>query len=271
MIELLKAVIYGIVQGLTEFLPVSSSAHLIITSKIFAEAKMSVGFEVALHVGTAIAVVVFFFKDWVRLISAGIKNPKSSDGKMFWYIAAASIPTGALCLLLDKLMPKDTSLYIIAAALIVLGIVLYYADKVCPKKTDEQHIGFKNSILIGVSQVIAAVIPGTSRSGITITAGRLLGIKREAVARFTFLLSTPVIVAAGLYKFKDITQSDTGVLPIIIAVAVSAAVGMLCIKFMLTYIRKKGFGIFAIYRIALGLLIIVLTMAGVFPQVVTLS
>lgn len=256
MNEILQALILGIVQGLTELLPISSSAHLNLIPWIFYW-DIPESFDVALHFGTLLAIVMFFFKDWLKLIEGGykqvIKKEKSFEGKMFWYLVAATIPGGAIGFLLDHFIGDSLGKMplLIAIALIVMGIVLYLVDKNAPTKTDYEHMSFKQTFLIGFSQALA-FIPGVSRSGVTMTTGRLMGVDRESTAKYSFLLSTPIVFGATLYKFKDFVLN----IPFFVGVLASFIVGIIVIKFLLEYLKKGNFKIFAIYRVILGLGII---------------
>ncbi|MBR1540318.1 MAG: undecaprenyl-diphosphate phosphatase [Clostridia bacterium] len=266
-----QSFILGLIQALTEFLPVSSSAHLNIFPWIFGW-DMPESFDVALHLGTLLAICVYFAKDWIRLISSGLKlafhhrsrskhsEDTSRDGKIFWYLVVATIPAGILSLVLDKIAEKiigDNVLLemgLIAGALIVLGIVLYVVDKKSESQVKYEEITLKQSILIGISQAIAAAFPGTSRSGITMTVARGLKIDRESSAKFSFLLATPITLAAVLVDIKDFvfnTQFFVGVLT-------SFILGLVIIKFFLSYLRKGSFKGFAIYRVLLGIVITIL-------------
>lgn len=255
--NIIQAVIYGIVQGIGEFLPISSTAHLKLLPWLLGWQDPGVVFDVALHLGTAAAVIIFFLKDWVNLIKAGFSQPKSTEGKLFWFIAAATIPGGLAGVLLDKYMEAFRNPALIGAMLIIMGIVLYAADKLGKNETDIREIGLKRSLLVGISQMFA-IIPGVSRSGITMASGRALGLTREAIARFTFLLSAPIILADGLYHAKELVNVSIDKAPFAAAVITSAVVGALSIKFLLNYLKSKGFGIFAIYRFVLGAAVIVI-------------
>ena len=256
MNEDLQALVLGIVQGLTELLPISSSAHLNLIPWIF-NWNIPESFDVALHFGTLLAIVIFFFKDWIELIKGGykqvIKKEKTFEGKMFWYLVAATIPGGAIGFLLDHFVGDSLGKMplLIATALIVMGIVLYLVDKKAPAKTDYEHMSFKQTFLIGFSQALA-FIPGVSRSGVTMTTGRIMGVDRESTAKYSFLLSTPIVFGATLYKFKDFVFN----MPFFIGVLASFLVGIIVIKFLLEYLKKGSFKIFAIYRVILGLAII---------------
>ena len=270
MNEIFQALILGIVQGLTELLPISSSAHLNLFPWIFGWNEISPSFDVALHIGTLFAIVLFFFKDWVNLIKGGynqvVKKKKSTDGKIFWYIVISTIPTGILCLILDKLSEKlieklvttfsveekMIEMIMIAIALIVMGIILYIVDKKAKSEVEYKDITLKQSLWIAMSQAIAAAFPGVSRSGITMTVGRGMGLKRESVAKYSFLLSTPVVAAAALVDLKDFVFSPA----FFMGIFASFIVGVLVIKFLLNYLQKGSFKVFAIYRVILGLFVI---------------
>lgn len=255
--DILHAIVYGIIQGLGEFLPISSTAHITLAPLIFGWEDPGLAFDVALHMGTLAAVVIFFWKDWIRLIRAGLTDIKSSDGKLFWFIMLACIPGGVFGLLFEEHIESTfRNPLLIGVMLVIMGVVLYIADKYCASDIDLKEIGLKKSFLIGVSQALA-MFPGVSRSGITMAAGRALSIKREDAARFTFLLSTPFIFLSGIYKARDIFSIKADMAPIIVAVATSAIVGALSIKFLLGYLKRRGFGIFAVYRLIAGAAVIV--------------
>lgn len=256
--EIYQALILGIVQGVTELLPISSSAHLTIIPWIF-NWNIPEYFDVALHFGTLLAIVLYFYKDWIELIKGGykyaVKKEKTVQGRMFWYIVLATIPGGIIGFLLDHFL-EDTlnKPIIIALALIVMGIILYIVDKKSPSKVKYEEMSLKQTFLIGLSQALA-FIPGVSRSGITITTARAMGVKREAAAKYTFLLSTPIVFAATIFKFKDFVFN----FPFIIGVLGSFIVGVFVIKFLLKYIQKGSFKVFAVYRVIFGLFIITVT------------
>ena len=258
----LQALILGIVQGLTELLPISSSGHLDILPWLFnwtANPEFNAafeGFDVALHFGTFLAIAIFFFKDWIQLFIGGynqvVKKKKSTEGRMFWYLVIATIPGGIIGLILDTFAGDVLKQpVIIAIALIVMGIILYFADKKCKATTDYEHMSFKQTFLIGLSQCLA-FIPGTSRSGITMTTGRLMGVDRESSARYSFMLSTPIVFAATIFKIKDFVFSPA----FFIGVFASFLVGIIVIKWLLNYLKKGSFKGFAIYRVIFGLIIL---------------
>ena len=262
--EIYQAIILGIAQGLTELLPISSSAHLKLIPWIFNWESMPESFDIALHLGTLLAITIFFFKDWLGLIKGGyeqvVKKKKSIEGKIFWYIVAVTIPTGIVSLLLDKFSEKicekfGIEMLLIGIALIVLGIVLYIVDKKSSSDVKYEEMTFKQSFLIGLSQAIAAAFPGTSRSGITMTVARALKVDRESAAKYSFLLSTPIILAAVLVSIADFELS----IAFFAGLISSFVVGMVVIKFLLDYLKKGSFKVFAIYRVVLGLIVIAMT------------
>jgi undecaprenyl-diphosphatase len=255
--NIIQALVYGIVQGIGEFLPVSSTAHLKLIPWLLGWAQPDTAFDVALHLGTASAVILFFIKDWLKLIRFGFTQPKSTDGKLFWLIVIATIPGGLAGVLFDKYMDVFSNQALIGFMLIIMGVLLYLADKYGRSDSDIKEIGFKRSILVGISQMFA-IIPGVSRSGITMTTGRALGLTRDGIARFTFLMSAPIILLDGLYHAKSIIHEHIDKASFIVAVLTAAIVGALSIKFLLGYIKKKGFGIFVAYRFMFGAFIIIL-------------
>ena len=259
-----QSIILGIVQGLTEFLPISSSAHLNLFPWVFGWQEMPESFDVALHIGTLLALIVFFYKDWKNLIIGAynqtIKRKPSTEGKIFWYIVLATIPAGILSLILDKISDLifegnlNLEMLIIAITLIVMGIVLYIVDKRAKTNTSYENITFKQSLLIGISQALAAAFPGVSRSGITMTVGRATGVDRESAAKFSFLLAMPITLAAVIFDLGSFTFD----LSFFIGIITSFAVGIVVIKFLLDYLKKGSFKGFAIYRVIIGLIVICL-------------
>ena len=255
--SIIQAVVYGIVQGIGEFLPISSTAHLVLVPWIFGWQDPGVGFDVALHLGTATAVILFFFHDWLALVSAGLKEPKSHNGKLFWLLVLATIPGALAGVVLDKYMEAFRNAALIGVMLIIMGGILYAADKFGRRVVDLNDIGVKRTLLIGIAQIFA-VIPGVSRSGITMTAGRLMGMTRESIAKFTFLMSAPIILGDALYHAKNLIHTHIEKAPFFTAMITAAIVGALSIKFLLNYLKTKGFGIFAVYRFIFGALVIVI-------------
>jgi undecaprenyl-diphosphatase len=254
---LFQAIVLGIVQGLTEFLPVSSTAHIILVPWLFHWPDPGLTFDVAVHIGTLFAVLVYFWKDWLALIRDGLtRGFGTQEGKMFWFIILASIP-GAIAgfLFEEQIQTVFRSPLIMAAMLMVMGVILYSADRLGKKRQAAQEITFGQSLLIGLSQALA-IIPGVSRSGITMTAGLFTGMTREGAARFSFLLSTPMIAGAGVFGLRHYHGAELNVF--LVGVITSAVVGFLVIGFLLQWLRKSSFVPFVWYRFFIGAAIITL-------------
>ena len=258
----LQSIILGMVQGLTEFLPISSSAHLNLFPWVFGWQQMPDSFDVALHIGTLLAIIIYFFNDWKNLIIGGynqtVKRKSSLEGKMFWYIVLATIPAGILSLILDKISDKilgdnlNVQMLAIAINLIIMGIILYFVDEKSKSKTNYEKITFKQSLWIACSQALAAAFPGVSRSGITMTVARGLGIDRESAAKFSFMLAMPITLAAVIFDLKHFVFN----LSFFVGVLTSFVVGFLVIRFLMDYLKKGSFKAFAIYRVIIGLIVI---------------
>ncbi len=264
MITIIQSIILGIVQGLTEFLPVSSSAHLHIFPWVLNWSEMPESFDISLHFGTLMAVVLFFFKDWINLFKGGwkklVKKEDSIDGKIFWYLVIATIPSALLFLILDKIFGDFLkNELVIALTLIVMGVLLYIVDKRAKSTYNLEKMTLKQAIIIGMSQALA-FIPGMSRSGSTMTIGRVMEVDRATTAKFSFLLSVPIIFAATIYKLKDFVFN----IPFIIGVVVSFVVALVVIKFFMSYIKKGSYKIFAVYRVILGLAILSIYIIKIF-------
>lgn len=254
-----QSIILGIVQGLTELLPISSSAHLFLIPWML-KWNIPDSFDVALHFGTLLAIGLFFFKDWIELIKGGynslVHKKKSRNGTMFWYIVLATIPGGIIGFLLDHFSDQYKESFsenpvVIACALIFMGILLYVVDKKSKSETNYEKLTLKQTFLIGISQALA-FIPGVSRSGITMTTGRAMGVDRESTAKFSFMLSAPIVLAATLLKFKEFEFT----IEFLLGVLVSFIVGVVVIKFLLEFLKKGSFKLFAIYRVIAGLFVL---------------
>ena len=261
---ILQAVILGLAQGLGEFLPISSSAHLVLIPWLLRWTDPGLTFDVALHAGTLVAVVLYFWKDWWQLILKGFTDVRSVKGRLFWYLVVATVPGAIVGFLLEK---KAETLFrspvLIAIMLIFMGIFLYWADRRSSKKIEINNITFGTSLFIGISQALA-IIPGVSRSGITITTGLLMGLNREGAARFSFLLSTPIIFGAAMVKLPGLISDPSAItLDFTIGMAVSCITGIASIGFLLRYVQTKDFLPFAWYRFVLGALVIIITMVRV--------
>lgn len=259
---MLKTIILGIIQGIGEFLPISSSAHLILVPYLFGWEKSSMAFDIALHFGTLAAVLVIYFKDWWNLFIGAVnkitKKKDSFDNRMFWYLVAATIPGALIGFLLDDIVENifRESIVLISSALAIMGVLIYLGDKWADKhyklETDFKDISFKQAIVIGLSQALA-IIPGFSRSGTTILTARLMGLSKTAATKFTFLLSVPIIAGATILEVGNLELS----IETFMGVFIAFVVGIVSIKFLLNYIKKNDFSIFAIYRVIFAIIILV--------------
>lgn len=271
---ILQATILGIVQGFTEFLPISSSAHLLFIPKIFGWNDIPDSFEVALHFGTLLAILLVFYKDWIEMIksvylnfkykyikSGKLNNEERNNikrkNKLFWYLVLSTIIVAGISFLVDdsrEVLKKSSGIvYVMAFSLIFMGIILYFVDKNRPNKIKMDNMNFKTALTIGVSQIIA-LIPGMSRSGTTITTARIMGVNKKDAARYSFLLATPIIFAATILKMKEFTFT----LPFICGVISSFLVGFLVLKFFMKYLETKDYKVFAIYRVIIGIILILM-------------
>ncbi len=258
----LHSIVLGALQGLAEFLPISSSAHLLVVPYIFGWERHSDVFDVALHLGTLVALLVFFWHDFVRLIKAGLtKGLATADGKQFWLIILASIPAGLIGYLFEGVIDDvlHSAYVVIALALALMGLLLWYVDSRAAKRRSETSLTPLEAFAIGCSQVLA-LLPGVSRSGATMTTGLLLGLTREGAARFSFLLSAPIIAGAGLVKLRHLHAGDVDG-PFLVGVLVAAVVGYFSIRFLLNFLQKGSFKVFAWYRIALAVIILITVFA----------
>ncbi len=259
--DLLHLIILGLVQGLTEFLPVSSSAHLILVPVVLGEQDQGLAFDVAAHVGSLIAVLFYFRRD-LRLISgAWIRSGfrfDDPDGRMVWFLLAATLPVAAIGFLsgdaVDAMLREPL---VIAAATIVFGVILLWADRAGRRLRGQESIGWRDAAVVGLAQVLA-LVPGTSRAGITMTAGLFLGLTREAAARFSFLLAIPVIVLAGGYESWKLAASEAPVdwTAVVIVTAVSAVAAGLTIHYFLRFLQFTGMLPYVIYRLILGAVLV---------------
>ncbi len=260
---IVEAIILGIVQGLTEFLPISSTAHLRIAPTLFGWPDPGAAFTAVIQLGTLAAVLIYFWKDLVRIFTAWIgsfRGEKSYDSRLGWAIFYGTIPIVVLGLLGKKYIEGSLrSLTVIGVTLIALGILLYVAERVGTRKRSADSLSQRDGLIVGLWQAVA-LIPGASRSGSTITGGLFLGLEREAAARFSFLLSVPSILAAGIYgaykERDDILGSN--LTPTIVATVVSFVVGYAAIAFLMAYLQKKSTMVFIVYRVALGIVILTL-------------
>ena len=272
---ILQAIILGLVQGITEFAPISSSGHLILVPWMFGwhivdDPALNKTFDVALHIGTFVGAVIYFRRDlWVYIkaffASLGARAIRTPDERLAWALVIGTIPGVIAGVALESVIEdKLGQPWLIAVMLAVFGVVLYVVDRVARQDRDLDSVGMRTGLFVGIAQALA-LQPGVSRSGVTITASRLIGLNREAAARFSFLLALPIIAGAGGAKGLDLMQNGfQGYGPQFLAGFLAAAVsGFLVIWFLLRYLRTHDFLIFMIYRLAVAALVFLLIATGV--------
>ena len=280
MDTVLQAALVGLLQGLTEFIPISSSAHLELAPWIagWGSDRLigSLAFDVFLHLGTLVALLVYFFRDWLRYLGAWVGSVRERhigddpDRRIAWLLIAASIPAGIIGFALEGAIEEafhgdsDAARLAIAGFLVVGAAALYLADRLGSRSREMDEITTPTALTIGVSQALA-LLPGISRSGATITAGLALGLTREAAARFSFLLATPITLGAGLYgsrRLFDQPLSGTEWLAIGVGFAVAAISGLVAIGFLLSWLRRRSVAVFSLYRLAFAAVIVLLVAIG---------
>jgi undecaprenyl-diphosphatase len=276
-IELWKAIVLGAVQGVAELLPISSSAHLVLVPWLFGWPDPGLTFDVALHLGTLAAVLLYFWRDLWGMFTAllrGIATRRplaEQDSRLALYVIVASIPGAVFGALLDSRIEErfhaenasSGALLVIAAALIVMGLLLAVAERVALHRRTLGDLGWRDAIVVGAAQAFA-LLPGVSRSGTTITTGLFLGMRRETAARFSFLLSAPITGGAALKKIYGLIK-DGGLaaderLPFLIGIVTAGLVGYACIAWLLRYLQRATTIVFTIYRVLLGVLVIALVL-----------
>jgi undecaprenyl-diphosphatase len=270
----LQALIMGIVQGLTEFLPISSSGHLIIVPFLtgWDDAFItSLAFSVMLHIGTLFALVAYFRADWMRLVPAGLATLRDRsfrddpDRRLAWLLAASTIPAALAGVLLGDVIENEfRRVGLVALMLVVGGAVLWLADRRRRRDRGVSDLSFPIAIGIGAAQALA-LVPGISRSGISIAAGRLAGLDREAAARFSFLMATPITAGAGVFEARRLLAGESGVdvsfAPLIVGMVAAAISGLVAIHFLLRYVRTRSLDVFVWYRVALAAVVVVVWLA----------
>ncbi len=268
MLPLYQVIVLAIVQGLTEFLPISSTAHLYLTSWLLGWQTESLTFDIALHIGTLLAVLAYFLRDWIQILAQGLGMGYGRDAElklnraMLWLLVIGTIPVGVAGLLFNKQAESEwRNPFVIGGMLVAVGVLMWFAEKAAKHERDLATLAAADAGTIGLAQALA-VVPGTSRSGITITAGLFRNLDREAAARFSFLLSTPAIAAAAAKALHDLHKQG-GIPPemrmaFIVGVAISAVVGFLVIAVFLRYLRRNTLMPFVYYRIIFGIIVLAL-------------
>jgi undecaprenyl-diphosphatase len=266
---LLQVIVLGIIQGLTEFLPVSSSAHLAVIPRLLGWPDQGQAFDIALHAGTLAAILLYFYRDWLQILGSvfGVRvggDPAiEQNRKLFWWLVIGTLPVGLVGFLFGKQAEAARSnLYLVGTMLIVIGGFMWWCEHVGRKKKDLATLSGTDATLIGVSQALS-VIPGTSRSGITISTGLLRDLDRPTAARFSFLLSTPAIAAAAAQDALKLFHHGPGLSPdmrtaFLLGILVSAVTGCLVIKFFLEFLRQRSLAFFVWYRVIFGIIVIAL-------------
>ncbi len=263
---MVRAIILGIIQGLTEFLPISSTAHLILVPWFFGWNDPGLAFDIFLHLGTLTGIIAFFWRDFLNMFNGmiarkrgGIDSLNNMEGRIGWYIIIGTIPAGLAGLVFkDKIETTVRDPEVIAVTLILFALLLWWSESKGKKRRRLTHMSISDAVIIGCAQALA-IIPGVSRSGITITAGLFRNIERETAARFAFLLSTPIILAGGLLSFLDVIKigfPQDMLWPFFGGFIASAISGYVAIKFLLIFLSRRKVSIFVYYRILLGVFIL---------------
>jgi undecaprenyl-diphosphatase len=259
--SLFQALVLGVLQGLAEFLPISSSAHLALAPWLLGWEPPGLAFDVALHVGTLVAVLAYFRAEWRRLIVAGweivrTRRVETESQRRVVFLVVATIPAGIAGVLLDEYAETTfRAPEVIAVAMMALGVVLWLVDRYAREGRSLSRMRGRDALFIGLAQVLA-LIPGVSRSGATITAGLASRFDRESAAVFSFLMSMPVIAAAAVLKVPEALREHGLSAPMVVGVLASAVSGWLAIGLLLRYVTRRSYGVFALYRIAVGLLVL---------------
>lgn len=256
-----RAIVLGILQGLGEFLPISSSGHLIVVPWLMGWPDSGLAFDVALHLGTLAAVAFAFWRDWVRLIGAGLRGIAAGkpladpDARLLLYLALASVPGALAGLLLDDWAETAfRSPGLVALMMALMGVVLWAADRRAGRERSGEIVSLRDALLIGLAQSLA-IVPGTSRSGATISMALFLGHRREAAARFSFLLALPITLGAALVKVPDLVRGGADLVPVVAGTVAAAVSGFLAIRVLLAYVRTRTYVPFVSYRFAFALVV----------------
>jgi len=268
-VDLFQSIILGIVQGLTEFLPISSSAHLRIVPAILGWEDPGAAFTAVCQLGTEAAVLIYFRHELWAIITKWLRGPRrfeDPDVRLGWYLIVATIPIGILGFIFrDSIETGARNLWLIGTMLIVFALVLGYADRVGRHQRNIEQLSPRDGVLIGLAQSFS-LIPGVSRSGATMSAGLLLSLERQAAARFSFLLAIPAVVASGLFELKDVVTGDkhvnTSTFNVGVATVVAFFVGYAAIAWLLRYLVSHSVNIFVVYRVVLGSTVLVLVATG---------
>lgn len=262
--DFIQSVILGAIQGITEFFPISSTAHLVLMPWFFSWNDEGLAFNVALHMGSLIAIIYYFRQDWIRIISeflrclSRLSFSDSTDGRMGLYLIIATIPGGLAGVFFESLASGilRNPLYV-AFSLSFFGVLLYASDKYSKKSKSVEEMNLLDCVIIGISQAFA-IVPGVSRSGVTITGAMFRGYKRDQAAKFSFMLAAPLIAGAGVFESRHLEMSSVMSIPFAAGIIASAVFAFLAIKYLLRFVRHRSYNIFVIYRLVLAMVIVFL-------------
>lgn len=275
MNNIIQAIVYGVIQGLTEFIPISSTAHIRVVPALLKWGDPGAAYTAVIQIGTLLSTLIYFRQDIFYMVTGfinSIKTKKFFDdpySRMFILVIIGTLPISIFGVLFKRFIEGDArGLYVISTSLILLAIILFIAERISSRKKEFTDITVKDGIIIGLAQALA-LIPGSSRSGVTITAGLFRGLKRDVTARFSFLLSIPAVALSGLYELYSERQAllNENTLSLIIATIVSGIVGYISIAFLLNFLKTRSNMIFIIYRIILGVVILILLFTGVLHNI----
>jgi undecaprenyl-diphosphatase len=270
--SIFEVILLGIVQGLTEFLPVSSTAHLVVIPKLFGWPDPGLAYDIALHVGTLAAVLIYFFRDWIHILVNGLGMGSATSGgdpelrrnrMLLWLLIVGTIPAGIAGLALQKAADSTLrTLPVIGISAIVIGLFMWWADRTGREQKTLGHVSWADSLSIGFAQILA-IVPGVSRSGITISTGLLRNLDRTTAARFSFLLSTPIILGAAAKDAWDLMKHKEAIPPdmqiaFLLGIVVSGVTGCVTIGLFLRYMRTRSLAFFVGYRIIFGIMVLAL-------------
>ncbi|MEB3205200.1 MAG: undecaprenyl-diphosphate phosphatase [Candidatus Sericytochromatia bacterium] len=272
-VEILQAIILGVVQGLTEFLPVSSTAHLVLFPIFLGWKANGLAFDVALHIGTLVAVFGYFRNDLLAILKGGLRSLRKPDlagdpdQRMAWFLVVSCLPAVIAGLFFeDKVATVLRHPLVIGVAMLAFSIVLLVAERVGVRTKDLRSMGWREALMVGFAQALA-IIPGASRSGVTMTAGLFGGLRREAAARFSFLLGSPIILGAAILESRHLLEDPNLSWSVVGAgILASGVSGYMCIRFLLRYLRENSTMVFIVYRLVVGAILVALALTGRLPE-----
>jgi undecaprenyl-diphosphatase len=264
-LTILQSVVLGIIQGLTEFLPVSSTAHLRVAPAVLGWPDAGAAFTAVIQLGTLLAVILFFVRDLLGMVTAlfDANRRRGPEGRLLLYLVLGTVPIGIAGVLFKHAVEGPLrTLTVIATSLIVVGLIMALVERLARHERGMESLGLRDALIIGLGQALA-LVPGVSRSGITLAFAMSIGLKRDAAARFSFLLSIPAVAAAAVFELPTLLHNrDVGMSALVAGLTAAAVSGYLCIRWLLRFLRTRTTYSFVIYRVALGVLLLVAVMAG---------